>query len=54
MMNRVGDYYQEQHRLAITQVKNFIEPVMIVILSIIVGIILLSIVVPMFSMYEQF
>lgn len=54
MMNRVGDYYQEQHRLAIAQVKNFIEPVMIVILSIIVGIILLSIVVPMFSMYEQF
>lgn len=54
MMNKVGDYYQEQHKLSITQIKNFIEPVMIIFLASTVGTILLAIIVPMFSMYQQF
>lgn len=54
MMNKVGNYYSEQHKLAIGQIKNFIEPVMIIFLAATVGAILLSIIVPMFSMYQQF
>lgn len=54
MMGKVGDYYAEQHKLAIGQVKSFIEPVMIVFLAGTVGTILLSIIVPMFQMYQQF
>ncbi len=54
MMNKVGDYYSEQHKLAISQVKTFIEPIMIIFLALIVGVILLAIIIPMFSMYQQF
>jgi type IV pilus assembly protein PilC len=53
MMEKVADYYQEQHRLAVAQIKSFIEPVMISFLAFIVGGIILSIILPMFSMYSQ-
>ena len=52
MMDKVAKYYQEQHKNAINQIKAFIEPIMIVILAIIVGVVLLSVVLPMFDMYE--
>ena len=52
MMDKVADYYQEQHKNAVNQIKAFIEPVMIVLLAGIVGIILMSVVIPMFDMYE--
>lgn len=51
MMQNVADYYQEEQKNLVTQLKSLIEPVMIITLAIIVGIILLSIVIPMFSMY---
>jgi type IV pilus assembly protein PilC len=54
MMLKVGDYYQEQHKNAVGQIKSFIEPVMITFLAGMVGTILMSIVIPMFSMYQQF
>ncbi len=53
MMDKVADYYQEQHKNAVNQIKAFIEPVMIVLLAAIVGVILLSVVIPMFDMYEN-
>lgn len=53
MMEKVADYYQEQHRLAVAQIKSFIEPVMISFLAFVVGGIILSIILPMFSMYSQ-
>lgn len=52
MMIKVSDYYQEQHRIAVNQIKVFIEPVMIVFLALVVGTILLSVILPMFSMYS--
>lgn len=52
MMDKVANYYQEQHSNAVNQIKAFIEPVMIIILAAIVGVILMSIVIPMFGMYE--
>lgn len=51
MMSKVSSYYQELHRNAVTRIKTFIEPVMILTLAAIVGVIVLSIVIPMFNIY---
>ena len=53
MMDKVANYYDEQHKNAVNQIKAFIEPVMIIILAAMVGVILLSIVIPMFDMYQN-
>ncbi len=53
MMSKVSSYYQEQHRNAVTRVKAFIEPALIIFLTIGVGFIILSIVIPMFNMYSE-
>ncbi len=52
MMERVSNYYQEQHRTIINQMKTLIEPIMIVTLAIIVGGILLAVIIPMYGMYD--
>ena len=52
MMQKVSDYYQEQHRNAVNQIKAFIEPIMIILIAAIVGTILMAVVLPMFDMYE--
>lgn len=51
MMRKVADYYQDLHHNSVTRIKTFIEPVLIIFLTAIVGVIVLSIIVPMFSMY---
>ena len=51
MMKNVSEYYQEEQKTLVSQLKSLIEPLMIVSLAVVVGIILLSIVIPMFSMY---
>lgn len=53
MMDKVANYYQELHKNAVGQIKAFIEPVMIIILAAIVGVVLLSVVLPMFDMYQN-
>lgn len=53
MMDKVANYYQDQHNNAVNQIKAFIEPVLIVILAAIVGVVLLSVVLPMFDMYQN-
>lgn len=53
MMEKVASHFQELHKTTIDQMKSLIEPLMILFLGVIVGIILLSIIQPMFSMYEQ-
>jgi len=53
MMGKVSDYYQELHKNAVSRIKTFVEPVLIVFLTVVVGIIVLSIVVPMFNMYSS-
>lgn len=52
MMERVADYYQEQHRTIINSMKSLIEPVLIVSLAVVVGGILLAVILPMYSMYN--
>jgi len=53
MMDKVAKYYQEQHKNAVNQIKAFIEPVMIITLAAIVGVVLLSVILPMFDMYQN-
>jgi type IV pilus assembly protein PilC len=53
MMDRVADFYQEEHSNAVNQIKAFIEPAMIIFLAVVVGVILLSVVLPMFSIYGE-
>ena len=53
MMSTVAHHYQEQHRSIIASLKSLIEPVMILLVAGIVGLILLSIITPMFDIYNQ-
>ena len=53
MMAKVAAYYQSEQENIVTRLKAFIEPILIVFLTVIVGIIILSIIVPMFKMYES-
>ena len=52
MMAKVSAYYQDEHKNAVTRVKALMEPLIIVFLTAIVGVIVLAIVIPMFKMYE--
>ena len=52
MMEHVSLYYQEEQTNIVTRLKSLIEPVMIVMLAVLVGIILLAVVVPMFDIYS--
>ena len=52
MMSKVSTYYQEMHRNAVSNLKAFIEPIMIAFLAIVVGGILLAVVVPMFGIMQ--
>lgn len=53
MMAKVSAYYQELHRNAVTRIKTFVEPILIIFLTVMVGGIVLSIVIPMFNIYSQ-
>lgn len=52
MMEKVYAYYDNLHTNAISQIKSLVEPILIVFLAGSVGIIILSIILPMFQMYE--
>ncbi len=53
MMEKVSEHYQQLHRNAVNQLKSLIEPIMIGFLAVIVGGIILSIIIPMFSLYSE-
>ncbi|MEG0977260.1 MAG: type II secretion system F family protein, partial [Bacilli bacterium] len=53
MMQKVSEYYQEMHKSIVNNLKSFIEPIMISGLALIVGLIIIAVIVPMFSIYEQ-
>ena len=53
MMEKVSEHYQALHKALVDQLKSLIEPIMILIVAGIVGVILVSIITPMFSIYEQ-
>lgn len=52
MMEHVAAYYQEENTNLVARMKSLIEPIMIVMLAVIAGVILLAVVVPMFDIYS--
>ena len=52
MMSYVADYYQNLHANLVKRINTFIEPLLIIFIAIIVGIIVVSVVIPMFGMYD--
>jgi len=53
MMSKVSNYYQDEHRNKIATMKSFIEPAIIVILTVVVGGVILAVIIPMFSLYGE-
>ena len=53
MMSKVSEYYNTEQKNLVTQLKSLIEPVMIIFLAVVVGIVLLAVIVPMFNMYSE-
>ncbi|PID21421.1 type II secretion system protein F [Sporosarcina sp. P3] len=53
MLAKVADFYEKEVEAATDRLKALIEPMMIVFLAAIVGTIVLAIMLPMFSMFEQ-
>lgn len=51
MMGKVSEYYQDLHKEAVARIKSFIEPILTVFLTAVVGTIILAVIIPMFSMY---
>ena len=52
MMEKVASHFQMLHKNVIDQMKSMIEPILIVFLAVVVGTILLSIIQPMFAIYD--
>lgn len=51
MMENVAVYYEEEQKNLVQRLKSLIEPVMIIMLAGIVGVVLMAIFIPMFRMY---
>ena len=53
MLQHVTEYYQEEQTSLIARLKSLIEPLMIILLALIVGVVLLAVIVPMFDIYNK-
>ncbi|TCT16894.1 type IV pilus assembly protein PilC [Natranaerovirga pectinivora] len=53
-LNKVADFYDSDVETAVAQLTTMLEPLIIVILAVVVGFIVLSIIQPMFQMYDTF
>jgi len=51
MMENVASYYEEEQKNLVQRLKSLIEPVMIILLAGVVGVVLMAIFIPMFGMY---
>lgn len=51
MMTYVANYYQDLHANLVKRIITFIEPLLIIFIAIIVGIVVVSVIVPMFDFY---
>lgn len=51
MMTYVANYYQDLHANLVKRINTFIEPLLIIFIAIIVGIVVVSVIVPMFDFY---
>jgi type IV pilus assembly protein PilC len=53
MMGKVAQYYQELHRNSVSRLKALMEPILIVFLTAVVGVIIMAVIIPMFNMYSS-
>ena len=53
MLAKVSEYYQDLHANIVNRMKVIIEPVLIILLTGIVGVIILAVIVPMFGIYSS-
>ncbi|MEL4024540.1 type II secretion system F family protein [Lysinibacillus endophyticus] len=53
MLEKVADFYEEEVDRSVDTLKSLIEPLMILLLAGVVGLIVAAIMLPMFSLYEQ-
>lgn len=53
MMENVALYYEEEQKNLVQRLKSLIEPIMIILLAGVVGVVLMAIFIPMFSMYTN-
>lgn len=53
MMEKVADHFQNLHKGVIDQMKSLVEPILICFLAVVVGVILISIIQPMFGIYQS-
>ncbi|MBM7541791.1 type IV pilus assembly protein PilC [Amphibacillus cookii] len=53
MLKKVSDFYEQELEEASDKLKSLIEPVLIIFLAFIVGSIVLSVVIPMFNLFEN-
>jgi type IV pilus assembly protein PilC len=53
MLSKIAEFYEKEVEQSTDRLKSLIEPIMIVLLAGIVGVIVLSIMMPMFSMFDQ-
>jgi type IV pilus assembly protein PilC len=52
MMAKVSDYYQTLHAESVARIKTVTEPMITIFLTVIVGVLIMAIIIPMFSMYS--
>ncbi|MGR6903618.1 type II secretion system F family protein [Lysinibacillus sp. BSL11] len=53
MLEKIADFYEEEVNRAVDTMKSLIEPLMIVVLALVVGVIVSAIFLPMFQLYEN-
>jgi type IV pilus assembly protein PilC len=53
MLNRLADYYDEEVEMTTQTVMAAIEPMVILLLAGVVGVLIMAIMSPMFAMYQQ-
>ncbi|CAN5637098.1 type II secretion system F family protein [soil metagenome] len=53
MLTKIGDFYEDQVEASVKALTSILEPVMIVIIGGIVGFIVISMYLPLFSVYDQ-
>ena len=53
MLEKIADFYEEDVERSVDTLRSLIEPIMIVVLAFVVGFIVLSIMVPMFTVFTE-
>lgn len=53
MLAKIADFYEDEVERSVDSLKSLIEPVMIVTLATVVGFIVLSIMIPMFTIFTE-